>query len=205
MARQSAAVSVSGTAGLRTISPIRCLLITLLTLFIIVGIIILIFWLAVRPVPIAYSVEDARIHGYNLTTAGELNASFELSLLADNRNRHVSIYYDSFAVAVWYDDQMLAFAEPPPFHQRRRNETRLNVTATAAGMPLLGSVAEGMKHDRTAGVVAVEVRVRARIRFKVGAAKTKHYTLRAFCSPVVVRFSPQPPPAFQRTYCDVDV
>lgn len=70
-------------------------------------------------------------------------------------------------------------------------------------MPLLGSVAEGLRHDRSAGQVALEVRLRANIRFKVGVAKTKHYVMRVYCAPVVVKFSSAA--GFQRTFCDVDV
>ncbi|PKU69877.1 NDR1/HIN1-like protein 2 [Dendrobium catenatum] len=191
-------------ASRRRFSPLRCLALTLLSLIILVGLIILIFYLIVRPSPISYYVDDAHIRNYNLSSSGELTASFDLSLLADNRNRHVSIYYDSLVVAIWYADQMLAFRELPPFHQPKRNATRLLLSAAATATPLLGSVADGLKHDRSAGQVAVEVRARAKIRFKVGVAKTKHYVMRVYCAPVVVRFSPAAG-MFQRAFCDVDV
>ncbi|KAG0454444.1 hypothetical protein HPP92_025748 [Vanilla planifolia] len=187
----------------RRITPFRCFAITVLSLIVVAGLIVLIFYLVVRPVPFTYSVDDARIHDYNISSSDELNATFDLALVSDNPNRHVSVYYDSIAVAVWYDGQMLAFAEPPSFHQPKMNATRLVLLAAARGLPLLGAVAEGIKRDRSAGEVGLEVRVRAWVRFKVGVAKTRHYKLRAYCSPVVVRF---PAPAvFQRTYCDVDV
>ncbi|XP_020595443.1 NDR1/HIN1-like protein 10 [Phalaenopsis equestris] len=181
----------------RRYRPLRCLAFLLISLIIFFGLVILIFYLSVRPTTISYSVDDAHIRNYNLSS-GELNATFDFTLLAP-----APIYYDSVAVAVWYDDQMLAFRELPPFYQPKRNATRLVLALSATAAPLLGPVAEGLKHDRSAGEVALEVRVRALIRFKVGAAKTKHYVMRVYCAPVVVRFSPAE--GFQRSFCDVDV
>ncbi|XP_008803434.2 uncharacterized protein At1g08160-like [Phoenix dactylifera] len=181
---------------------LRCIAITAVVLLILAGLAILIFWLVVRPAPLGYSVDDASIHGFNLT-ANQLSASFNLTLRADNPNHRVGVYYDSIDVAVWCSDQLVAFSGVAPFYQGHRNVTTIEVDPVAKSVPLLTSVADNIKHDRSAGVVELEVRVRASIRFKVGLAKTKHYTLTADCSPVVVHLSKSA--RFQRTYCDVDI
>ncbi|KAK8956071.1 hypothetical protein KSP40_PGU001670 [Platanthera guangdongensis] len=200
------APTLTSAAPRRRYRARRLIAISIFSLFVLLALIILIFYLSVRPRPISFSVEDARIHNFNLSSSDTLNVTFHLALLADNhRNHHLSIYYDSLGVAVWYADQMLAFRELPPFHQPTRNVTRLVLAASAVAVPLFVSVADGLKHDRSAGEVGVDIRVRARVRFKVGAAKTKHYVLRAYCSPVVVRFWPAAGWSFQKTYCDVDV
>ncbi|KAG1355019.1 putative NDR1/HIN1-like protein 2 [Cocos nucifera] len=181
---------------------LRWIAITALVFLILVGLAILIFWLVVRPSSLRYSVDDASIHGFNLT-ANELNASFNLTLRADNPNHRVGVYYDTFDVEVWISDQRVAFTEVAPFYQGHRNVTTIEVDPIARSVPLLTSVADNIKHDRTAGVVEMEVRVRASIRFKVGLAKTKHYTMTVDCSPVVVHLAQST--RFAKTYCDVDI
>lgn len=98
---------------------------------------------------------------------------------------------------------MVAFTEVAPFYQGHRTATIFEVDPAARSVPLLTSVADNLKHDRTAGVVQLEVRMRAIIRFKVGLARTRHYTMTIDCSPVVVHFAQ--PTRFVRTYCDVDI
>lgn len=179
-----------------------CVAISVLGLIILVGLAILVFWLTVRPAPLEFSVDDARIHGFNLT-ANELNATFNLTLRAGNPNRRVRVYYDLVNITVWYSDEMVAFSQVAPFYQGHRSVTIIEVDPVAKSVPLLAMVVGNLKHDRTAGDVELEVRVKARIRFKVGLAKTKHYTMRAYCSPVVVHFSSSA--RFERTCCDVDI
>ncbi|WOK98916.1 hypothetical protein Cni_G07628 [Canna indica] len=183
-------------------SIIRCVAVTGLALIVLLGLAVLIFWLAVRPKPLEYTVDDTRVHGFNITDHA-LNATFDLTLRSYNRNHHVSVYYDDVEATVWYDEQLLAGAEVAPFYQPRRNVTTLDVRVAARAAPLLSSVEKSLKRERSGGGVAFEVRVWARIRLKVGAVKTRHYTLKAYCSPVLVRF----PSAqeFEKVYCDVDI
>ncbi|KAF3321194.1 Late embryogenesis abundant protein [Carex littledalei] len=188
------------TGGARRL--LYCLIALVITIVVIVGLVILIFWLVVRPKPIDYYVDGASVRDFNISSSDALNATFDLTLIADNRNHKVSVYYDYFEVTVWYKDQMIAFSNVDPFHQPKRNATRLDVHPLSKSTPLLDSVTKDLKHDRSGGKVELEVRVRSRIRFKVGLTKTKHYTLRAYC-PVVVKFSKSTD--FDRVYCDVDI
>jgi hypothetical protein len=79
-----------------------CLIALVVTIAVIVGLIILIFWLVVRPKPIDYYVDGASVHDFNISSSNALNATFDLTLIADNRNRKVSVYYDDYEITVWY-------------------------------------------------------------------------------------------------------
>ncbi|RWW88923.1 hypothetical protein BHE74_00002174 [Ensete ventricosum] len=175
--------------------------ITAVSLLALAGLLVLVFWLVVRPSLLRCSVDKAHLQGFNITN-NALSATFNLTLDLHNPNRKVVAYYDRVEVAVWYDGQMLALNEVAPFYQPRRDVRMLKVDLLARSMPLLSSVATSLKQDRSAGEAAVEVRMRAMVRFKVGLLKTDHYTLRAYCSPVLVRFS-SPATQFQKVYCDV--
>lgn len=182
----------------------HCVSVAAVILLALVGLLILVFWLVVRPSLLRYSVEKAHVQGFNLT-GNTLSATFNLTIDARNPNRKVSVYYDRVDVAVWYGGQMLAFNEVAPFYQPQWETRALKVDAAARSTPLLGSVSASLKRERAAGATAVEVRVRAWVRFKVGLLKTDHYILRAYCSPVVVRFSASSPAKFEKIDCDVDI
>ncbi|CAA6666572.1 unnamed protein product [Spirodela intermedia] len=140
------------------------------------------------PRPRGFAVDDARVRGVNITD-GRLNATFEVSIWADNRNNKVSVYYDAMEVRVVYDDQAVAFAEVAPFFHPHHNATEIRVTAAA--------------WDIAGGKIVVEVAVRARIRYRIATFKSHHYTLRAYCTPVDLYLSPSTPSS--TTNCDVEL
>lgn len=100
---------------------------------------------------------------------------------------------------------MIALTETSPFFQSHRNITRLDVEAVTNSTQLQDQVAKDLKHDKSSGNVGLEVRVRGRIRFKVGVVKSKRYKLRVYCTPVNAGFSPNSATSFDRVYCDVEI
>ncbi|XP_077226211.1 uncharacterized protein At1g08160-like [Tasmannia lanceolata] len=180
---------------------LRCIAITILALIVLIGLLVLIIWLTVKPKKLVYTIEDGSVHGFNLADK-TLNATFDLTLRADNPNTRIAIYYDSIEVSVWYEDQIITISDVRPFFQPRRNATRLEVKAVAQSTPVLQTVYNDLRHDKSKGEVQLEVRMKARIRFKMAKVKSRHYTLKAYCYPVV-HFNPSKP--FERTFCDVDI
>ncbi|RWW09940.1 hypothetical protein GW17_00026540 [Ensete ventricosum] len=170
--------------------------ITALVLTVLVGLVVLVFWLFLPPKPLEYTIDDAHIRGFNIT-AHALNAVFDLRLRSYNRNTRASVYYDAMEVTVWYGEQMVAISRVAPFYQPRHYVQTITVSSTAQSTPLLGPVEKNLRRNESAGELELEVRARARIRFAVGAVK-KHYKLKAYCAPVVVRCIPSS--HFDRVY-----
>ncbi|CAL9165755.1 uncharacterized protein At1g08160-like [Musa acuminata AAA Group] len=175
----------------------RCIAITAVGLIVLVGLVVLVFWLALRPMPLEYTIDDAHIRGFNIT-AHALNGVFDLRLRSYNRNTRFSVYYDAMEVTVWYGEQTVAISKVAPFYQPRHYVQTITVSATAQSTPLLRPVEKNLRHNESAGVVELEVRARARIRFAVGVVK-KHYKLKSYCAPVVMHCSPSS--HFDRVYC----
>ncbi|KAM3302991.1 hypothetical protein P3S67_014021 [Capsicum chacoense] len=167
-------------------SLFRCLAITLLTLLIIVGLVVLIIWLVLKPHKMVYSIENSSIHDYNLTNNNHLSANFNFTIRAYNPNKRVSIYYDNIEVKLFFNSQPIAFNNNvEPFYQPRRNVTHMNVSLPANDVALYGDIAHDFKTERSGGGVEVEVKIRAKIRFKVGAWKSNHRKLKILCTPRV--------------------
>ncbi|XP_010241655.1 PREDICTED: uncharacterized protein At1g08160 [Nelumbo nucifera] len=182
---------------------LRASAITILALIILAGLAVIIIWLVIRPRRLEYTIEDGSIHGFDLKY-NHLNASFDFVIRAYNPNKKVSVYYDSVEVDVSYDDQTLAMDVVEPFFQPHRNVTHFQVKPVARLVPLLGSVSRDLRLEKSSGGVELAVRVKARIRFKVGMWKSTKRTLRVTCSPVVVHLSSSSK-VFDRVYCDIDL
>lgn len=182
---------------------LRLIAIIILALIILVGIAILIIWLVVKPKHLQYSLEDAAIHNFNLTNENHLYSNFDFTIRAYNPNSKVSLYYDSVEVSVRFEDQILATNAVQPFFQSHKNVTRMHVRLTSHDVALYESVPKDLRLERTSGDIELDVFIRARIRFKVGIWKSKHRTMKIFCSPVLVNFSKAK--SFERVYCEVDL
>uniref|UniRef100_A0A5B7AW29 Late embryogenesis abundant protein LEA-2 subgroup domain-containing protein n=1 Tax=Davidia involucrata TaxID=16924 RepID=A0A5B7AW29_DAVIN len=182
---------------------VRCIAIVLLALIVLVGIAVLILWLAIKPKRFVYTIEDGSVHGFNLNNDDHFNATFDIVLRSYNPNGKVSIYYDKMEVTVSYEDEMMAFNTVDPFFQPHRNVTRLEVKLMAQDVSLIGFAAKNLRLEKSSGEVELDVRVKAKVRLKVGVWKSGHRTLKIFCSPVLVHFSSSK--GFERTFCDVDL
>ncbi|KAK9153846.1 hypothetical protein Sjap_001326 [Stephania japonica] len=178
--------------------------ITTLTLVALVGLAVLVTWLSIRPKGLNYTVEEAQVHGLNVAQ-NHLNASFDLVLKAHNPNHKISVYYDSIEVSVLYSDQQtLAFDVVEPFYQRSRNVTRFESKPVARAVPLLSSVSRDLEVGKSSGVIdQLAVRVKAKIRFKLGSWRSSQYVLRALCFSIVVHLDSSK--AFEEIDCDVDI
>lgn len=190
---------------------IRLIAFVLLTLIVLVGLTVLIIWLTIKPKKLVYSIDDASIHNYNLTNDHHLYATYNFILRAYNPNKKASIYYDKIDIKVMYDDETLGAGTIDPFYQPRRNTTFLKPNLASHDLTLPGEIIKDLKVDRSSGQLELGVKLKARIRFKVGAWKSRHYRLKVSCAPVMVRFYSSSKgfqktiTGFQRTMCDVDI
>lgn len=143
-------------------------------------------------------VDSGSIQHLELTNT-QLNASFKFGVRAYNPNKRVSVYYDSISATVGFGDQDLAFGVVKPFYQPTKDVTRMYVELAAQNIPLHNSVSKDLLLEKSAGEMDLDLWIKARIRFKVGAWKSTHRTLRIRCSPVIVYLSKPYP--FKNTTC----
>ncbi|CAA3015439.1 late embryogenesis abundant (LEA) hydroxyproline-rich glyco family [Olea europaea subsp. europaea] len=182
---------------------VRCIAMVLLALVVVVGLAVLIIWVSVNPKKLKYSIEQGSISDYNLTSDGHLNANFHFVLRANNPNKRISIYYDRIEVTVSYEDQKLSINNVLPFYQRRHNVTYLDLDLAARDVTLYGAVARDLKMKKYSGKVDLDVKIRSKIRQKVGVFKI-HRHLKIECGPLTVPFSSSKA-EFERVFCDVDL
>ncbi|KAJ0084227.1 hypothetical protein Patl1_30552 [Pistacia atlantica] len=181
----------------------RYIAIFLLSIIVIVGVAVLIIWWIVKPKQLVYTIEDASIHNYNLTGNSRLNSTFDFNIRAYNPNGRASIDYDSIEVSAEYENQNIAFTTLEPFQQPTRNVTHLEANLVAQNIALPKSISNDLRRDKSKGEIDLDVRLKAKIRFKVGLWKSDHRTMRIICSPVTIHFSSSK--NFERTECEIDI
>lgn len=182
-------------------SLVHYIAIALLSLVVITGLVVLIIWLAVHPRKLRYSIEHGSITGFNLSN-DRLNSNFDFVLRADNPNRRISLYYDKIDVTVLYEDQKLSINNVHPFYQPRRNVTFVHLDLVAKNATIYESTARDLKMERAGGDLSLDVKIRAKIRLKVGLFKI-HRTLKVDCESLSVPFDSHQP--FKSFPCDTDI
>lgn len=90
-----------------------------------------------------------------------------------------------------------------PFLQPKLNVTELYVKPESRDTLLSRHAARTLRLERTAGSFQLDLKIRARVRFKVGAWKSKDRTMNIDCSQVVANWAPGR--SFERKYCNVNL
>ncbi|KAI3706435.1 hypothetical protein L6452_24179 [Arctium lappa] len=183
---------------------VRLIAIVLLALIVLVGLTILIIWLTIKPKKLVYSIEDGSVHNYNLSNSNHLNATYYFVLRAYNPNKKVSVYYDKVHIVVLYDDQTISTGIIDPFYQPKRNATRFKLNLSSHDVTLPQQIARDLKVERSSGQIEMIVKLKARIRFKVGMWKSRHYRMKVTCAPILVHYYSSSK-GFQTISCDVDI
>jgi len=185
-------------------STFRCAAATCLALLVVVVVVVLL-WLFLHPSKLYISVDHAATTGFNFTAAGGLAGAFDLTLRSFNPNERAGVTYRWLDVGVWYNGTYLAGGHSPGFAQPPEDDRRVDVAARAApdAWTLPRDVQEGIKRERTAGKLTVDVHVVAKVRFRYGVVRTRKYTVRASCPAVTIDFAS--PTSFHRVPCNVHI
>ncbi|KAL3644171.1 hypothetical protein CASFOL_012103 [Castilleja foliolosa] len=196
--------SQSGTVQPKHPERERFIVAISLVVIFLAGLIIAIIWLPVLPKKLEYSVERASIMGYNLTSDSRLSGNFTFVVRANNPNKAgFSFYYDKIDATASYRNQDLFSASNiiPPFYQPRRNGTTLNLNLAARDYKVVNeSLAKELRMERGIGGSNLGLKIRAKMRLKLGVLKVIHRTLKVSCGPLKLPFSP-----FSRVLCDADI
>ncbi|KAI4304763.1 hypothetical protein MLD38_040234 [Melastoma candidum] len=172
---------------------LRSFLITLISLFLIAGAIMLIFWIVIRPRVPDFYVTSLSVSNYSVSagTSPSITATWAVSLRAVNPNKKIRISYDEVQSSISYRDELLATASVPPFYQGTEDTTEVKVGLADKDYYVSLRNANGMESDRTGhGTVGFEVRVRALARLNAkGWWWSRTRIIRVICTGVSVRFT----------------
>lgn len=169
----------------------RCCCITLLSLMVLVFLAaaaVGIFYLVVKPKSPSYTVTGLSISGLNLTSSSSTPVSSEIvvAVQAKNPNDKVGIYHVGGSSAhAYYTDVSLGDGVLPVLYLPSNSERAFNVTLRGDGIVLGTEVRESLTSGQNQGSVPLRLKVRAPVKFKVGAVKTWKITVKLTCDVTV--------------------
>ncbi|CAK9201769.1 unnamed protein product [Sphagnum jensenii] len=186
----------------RGVGGVCCCILSSLCAFLVASIVILgitalILWLVLRPQAPHYSLQqiqfqkfsvDADQQGSNQQQAmSVLNADIQLTIEANNPNKHIGILYDSITTSASYDGNEVGNVVIPPFYQGHHNITDVKSQLKIVNYPLTQTVASSLRTDIANNSVPFRVRTSVKARVKIGSYKSFAFWVHVTCN---LSFSP---------------
>uniref|UniRef100_A0A7N0V0Y1 Late embryogenesis abundant protein LEA-2 subgroup domain-containing protein n=1 Tax=Kalanchoe fedtschenkoi TaxID=63787 RepID=A0A7N0V0Y1_KALFE len=159
---------------------LRRLIAGMMAVFIILGVILFITWLVLRPKFPEFRVDSAAVTGFNLSSS--VSGAWDFRVAVSNPNSKVSITYEEVESNLAYDSAFIADNTLAPFAQGKKNLTTIRVSFAASGSYLNDRTLKALSADRSDdGVVGFEVRIFSRVLFDAGIWRIRRRLLRVFC------------------------
>ncbi|KAF5729011.1 protein YLS9-like [Tripterygium wilfordii] len=148
-----------------------------LSLVLIVGIVIFILWLSLRPHRPRFHIHEFSVPGLGQST-GFKNATITFNVTIRNPNKDMGIYYDSMKGSVYYKDRMIGSTPLlHPFYQKPKNTVIVYKEMSGGNL----TVNSHRGNDRGQGSVVFRLDITSTIRFKVSTWHSKRHRLHANC------------------------
>lgn len=155
----------------------------LCTLLVIVGIVVLIFWLIVRPNPVKFYVTDASLTQFDMASTNEtLHYNLVLNMTVRNPNKHIGIYYDQIEVQGLYADQTFGTTNVTGFYQGHKETDYLNPVFHGQNLMVLEKD-DLSKFDLETEMesFSIDIKLYLKVRFKLFLFKTPKFHPKIDC------------------------
>ncbi|KVI08056.1 NDR1/HIN1-like protein 10 [Cynara cardunculus var. scolymus] len=166
---------------------IRRIFAIIIACVIIIGTIVFIMWLVLRPQVPQFRVDSLTLSNFNLSSNSLISGNWDARLTVRNPNSKIVLYYDHIEAAVFYKSESISETTVPPFVQGKKNETA--VRATFASLSAYVEDRNGINDERARGTVYFNLRMVARVRFKAGAWWARRRILKIYCPSLPVGVS----------------
>ncbi|XP_030456306.1 NDR1/HIN1-like protein 13 [Syzygium oleosum] len=172
--------------GKRRGSPCCCIFLAIVALVLLVGAAAGLFYLILRPEPPKYAIEGVAISGIDLNATSAMSPEIGLTIRAVNPNNKIGVYYvGGSSVNMYYNDVRLAGGTVPAMYQSPNSYTMLNVTLAGSDVVLTSDSRRDLTAGQSQGSVPLRLKVKAPVKFKVGAVKTWKITVKLSCDVTV--------------------
>ncbi|XP_004494915.1 NDR1/HIN1-like protein 10 [Cicer arietinum] len=184
----------------------------LITLIILFGLVILIFYLIVQPRAFKFYVTESKLTQFDYTN-NTLHYNMLLNFTAHNPNKKLSIYYDKVVARAFYQGSRFAnvdvITHMNSFRQdKNKNDSMSGVFSGQKVLILDNDQVTELKKDKNVGVYDIYVKLYFRIRFRLGDSVSSKYKPKVKCH-LAVPFSSSNATGFTfkrllPTKCDVE-
>ncbi|EEF43930.1 NDR1/HIN1-like protein 26 [Ricinus communis] len=165
------------------VSKIICA--TFLILLFLVGLVLFILWLSLRPHRPRVFLTDFSIPGLGQPNGFE-NAQVIFNVTVRNSNQHIGFYYGKVVGSVYYKEMQVGYTQVlDQFYQEPKNTTALNGVLSGATLTVSSQRWMQFVNARAQGRVMFVLDISSDIRFKVSTWGSHHHRMHASCEAVV--------------------
>ncbi|KAL8147525.1 NDR1/HIN1-like protein 10 [Apium graveolens] len=152
-------------------------------LLVIVGIVVLIFWVIFRPSPVKFYVTDASLTQFDISSTNDiLHYNLALNMTVRNPNKRIGIYYDQIEARALYVGQVFGMTVVTGFYQGHKETDYLNPVFNGQTLLVLenDNVSE---FNWEAGLesFSIDIKLDLKVRLKVLLFKTPKLSPRIEC------------------------
>nr|XP_043632899.1 NDR1/HIN1-like protein 3 [Erigeron canadensis] len=180
----------------------------IITILVLLGIAVLVFWLIFRPNAPKFHVTDATLTEFTLSPNNNtLYYNLAVNMTFRNPNKRIGIYYDKIEANAEYHDKRFSTRELERFYLGHKKEKNVGTVFSGEQVISLGNNDRSKyESERNEGFYNIDLKLKLRMRLKVGWAKPK-FKPRFECDlrvPMTSNGRVSSTSGFQRTKCDFD-
>ncbi|KAF8015976.1 hypothetical protein BT93_H1505 [Corymbia citriodora subsp. variegata] len=169
---------------------LRYFLVAMIAFFVIIGTVLFIVWLVVRPRLPEFGVESVNVTNFSVSNVSQhVSGDWLVRFQVANPNKKMKISYTDIDASIYYKTESLSTTRMPPFDQGTRNQTVVQASFAAADSYVDNWVVSGINAERPKGAVSFQVRLIALARFKAGWWRARRRVIRVFCGDLPVGLS----------------
>ncbi|KAL9236184.1 hypothetical protein vseg_010885 [Gypsophila vaccaria] len=155
----------------------------ILALVILLGLIVLILWVVMRPIKPKFVLQDATLYDFNLTGPSQLNSVFQITVQSRNPNDRAGIYYDRLISYATYQDQQITLPTSiPPTYQGTKEMDVWSPYLQGPSVPIAPYLSTAINQDIAMGTVQLVIKLDGRLRFKFGSFVSGTYRIHVNCN-----------------------
>lgn len=168
----------------------RRLYVSLLALFIILGSILFITWVILRPRLPQFELDSLSVSNFNVSTSSQtLTGIWTIGFSAYNPNKKLSISYHEAKVFIFYKSELISWTRVAPFSQGTKTRSVVNATVSTLKSYVENWVVRDVNGDRDLSTVRFNVKVSSFAGFRTGGWRMRRRLIRVSCENVSVGFS----------------
>lgn len=168
---------------------VRYFLVGMVAFFIIIGSIIFIVWLVLRPRIPEFRVQSVKVTNFSVVDSQHVSGTWQVRLLVANPNKKMEMTYGTMDTTLYYKWEFITATRIPPFHQDTRNQTTVDTSFSADATYVAASAVNTLNSERTKGTVPFRIRVLAWVRFSSGWWPSRSRLLKVWCERLAVGLS----------------
>ncbi|KAJ8750049.1 hypothetical protein K2173_013964 [Erythroxylum novogranatense] len=144
---------------------------------------IFLVWIILRPTTPEFVLQDTTLNAFNLSQACLLTTCMQITISTRNRNERIGIYYEHVDIYASYRNQQITKATELPrgIYMGQGEITVWSPLLNGNSMPISPYLAAVMSEDFNADIVLVNIKVSAKLKWKVGTWMSGDYHLIVNC------------------------